>query len=135
MEAWLTGYLRAVLKGRGLDAQVGNKEPPDLGTRLPLLKPLVVIRDDSGPWLEMPTFDCSIGVSVLAGTRLNDKPANDLAQVVAGVLQSDRICLVDGSPIAAVVRSGSTGPVAVPERVDVARRYFTAQYVGVGVSA
>lgn len=130
LELWLVGYVRACAAADGLNVEVGNKEPSKL--TLPLTRPLIVIRDDSGARLSHVTFDRSIGGSVLAGSRQNDKPANDLARWLAGVLFDLDIPLVDGTPIAAVVPDGCNGPYAVNEPLDVARRYLTAQYVVAG---
>lgn len=130
MEAWLIQYLRGELSAEGLDVQVANKEPAKLAT--PLKRPLVVIRDDSGSRLDWVTFDRSLGVSVLAGTKANDKKANDLARLVASILGDDAIATAKGSPIAAVEWDGCNGPYAVVEDHDVARRYLTVQYTVVG---
>lgn len=130
MELWLCTYLRSVLADEGVDAQVSNKEPASL--KLPLLKPLVVIRDDSGARLSAVTFDRSIGVSVLAGSKADDQEANDLARVVAAFLTDPAIVEADGSPIAAIDFDGCNGPYAVTETLDVARRYLTVQYTVVG---
>lgn len=78
------------------------------------------------------SFDTSVGVSVLAGTRQHDQPANDLVRHVYGVLTDDEIASVPNSPIAAVVLDGTRGPFPVEEPQDKARRYFTVQYVTVG---
>ncbi len=130
MELWLCAYLRSVLADEGVDAQVSNKEPDSL--KLPLSKPLVVIRDDSGTRQSAVTFDRSIGVSILAGTRQDDKASNDLARRIAGILSDDEIAMVPGSPIAAVDWDGCNGPYAVTETLNVARRYLTVQYTVVG---
>jgi hypothetical protein len=127
LEDWFVRHVRAQAQLDGIDAEVGNKEPVSL--RLPLARPLIVIRDDSGPRLDWTTFDRSIGATVLAGSRQNDKPANDVARWLAAVLLDDALPLVLGSPIASVEWDGSNGPYAVPESLDVARRYMTAQYV------
>lgn len=127
LELWLTGYVRALAATEGIDATVSNKEPATL--TLPLSRPLIIIRDDSGARTDHTIFDRSIGASVLAGSRLNDKSANDLARWLSAVLNDDAIVLAPDSPIAAVVWDGSNGPYAVPETLDVARRYMTAQYV------
>ncbi|RZT59318.1 hypothetical protein EV140_1923 [Microcella alkaliphila] len=127
LELWLTEYVRAAAAADSLDVDVDNKEPPEL--QLPLPRPLIVIRDDSGPRLDHTTFDRSIGATVLAGTRLFAKPAGDIARWLSGVLNDEAIVLAQGSPIAAVDWSGSNGPFAVPEQLDVARQYQTAQYV------
>lgn len=130
IEDWLTRLVRAQAELAGHDVEVGNKEPASL--KLPLQRPLIVIRDDSGPRLSHVTYDRSIGASVLAGSRLDDSEANDLARWLAAVLFDDDLPLVDGSPIAAVVWDGCNGPYPVPESLDVARRYMTAQYVAAG---
>jgi hypothetical protein len=130
LELWLTAYLRAALAADGWSVQVGNKEPA--ATEVPLRKPLVIIRDDSGSRESAVTFDRSVGVSVLAGTKKSDKPANDLARVVAAILMDDGIALVDGSPIVAVTWDGCNGPYAVEDDLDAARRYMTIEYVVVG---
>ncbi|MEE2816024.1 MAG: hypothetical protein VYC96_10170 [Actinomycetota bacterium] len=137
LEMWLTGYVRALAAVEGLNVSVSNKEPPTLS--LPLARPLIIIRDDSGPRLSHVTFDRSIGASVLAGSRLNDKPANDIARWLAGVLFDIDLPLgldvpapISAPPIAAVDPSGCNGPYAVNESLDVARRYLTAQYVVAG---
>jgi len=130
LELWLTGYVRGVLAAEGVTAQVSNKEPGDLV--LPLAKPLVVIRDDSGVRLSHVTYDRSVGVSVLAGTRTNDKLAGDLARLVMAILTDDAIVEAVGSPVAAVDWDGCNGPYPVVEELDVARRYGTVQYTVVG---
>lgn len=130
LELWLTGYIRTLGATESKSFDVSNKEPPTL--RLPLAKPLIVIRDDSGSRLDHPTFDRSIGASVLAGSKLNDQPAKDLARWLAGVLFDLELPLVAGTPIAAVDLGGSNGPFAVPEQLDVTRMYMTSQYVVVG---
>ena len=130
LELWLTGYVRGVLAAEGVTAQVSNKEPGDLV--LPLAKPLVVIRDDSGVRLSYVTYDRSVGASVLAGTRMDDKLAGDLARLVMAILTDDAIVEAVGSPVAAVDWDGCNGPYPVVEELDVARRYGTVQYTVVG---
>lgn len=126
LELWLTAYVRSQAAESGHNVTVSNKEPSTLS--LPLTRPLIVIRDDSGPRLDWTTFDRSIGASVLGGSKQNDKPVKDLARWLAGVLFDDGIALADGSPIAEVDFSGCNGPYAVTEELDVARQYMTAQY-------
>lgn len=130
LELWLTSYVRSVLAAEGVSAQVSNKEPASL--YLPLSKPLVVIRDDSGPRLSVVSFDRSIGVSVLAGTKTNDQPANDLARLAMAILMDESIISAEGSPVAAITWDGCNGPYAVIEELDVARRYGTVEFVVVG---
>jgi hypothetical protein len=130
IESWLTGYVRFKAAANGNMLDVSNTETPSL--TLPLKRPLIVIRDDGGSRLSPVTFDRSIGASVLDGSKLNPKPANDLARWLAGVLFDEGIALVDGSPIVSVEFDGCNGPYAVTESLDVARRYLTAQYTVVG---
>lgn len=127
---WLTGYVRAAAAVEGKTVTVSNKEPAEL--ELPLPKPLIVIRDDSGPRLEVVTFDRSVGASVLAGSKRNDVPADELALWLAGVLMDDAIVHATGSPIASIEWDGCNGPYPVVEALDVARRYQTVQYTVVG---
>lgn len=130
LEHWLTEYVRGLAADEGKAVDVSNKEPADLS--LPLLKPLIVIRDDSGPRLSHVTFDRSIGASVLGGSKLDDGPTNDLARWLAGVLFDTDLPLTPGTPIAAVDLDGCNGPYPVPDELDVARRYMTAGYVVIG---
>ena len=127
---WLSGYVRGIAAAEGRSVTVSNKEPATLA--LPLPKPLIVIRDDSGPRLSHVTFDRSVGASVLAGSRINDMPADDLAGWLLGVLSDEAIVEAPGSPIASVEWDGFNGPYPVTESLDVARRYMTAQYTVVG---
>lgn len=130
LEMWLVNYVRATLTGEGESVQVSNKEPGTLS--LPLAKPLIVVRDDSGNRESHVTFDRSVGVGVLAGTRMNDLPANTLARTVMAVLTDDEIIYAPGSPIASIEWDGCNGPYPVTENLDVARRYLTVQYTIVG---
>lgn len=133
MMLWLTKYVREVAQTEipfvgGID--VTNKEPDTL--ELPLTRPLIVIRDDSGPQLDLTTYDRSIGASVLWGTKTDDQPCANLARWLAGLLFDTGIVLVVGSPIASVTMDGCNGPYAVTENIDVARQYLTAEYVVTG---
>lgn len=130
LELWLTGYVRALALAEGVTADVGNKESATL--TMPLKRPLIVIRDDSGSRLDLPTFDRSIGASVLGGSRANDKPAKDLARWLAAILFDLDLPLVAGTPIAAVDLGGCNGPYPVAEQLDVTRMYLTAGYVVTG---
>lgn len=130
LELWLTDYVRTAALAAGHDIDVDRVEPSEL--TLPLERPLIVIRDDSGSRIDHTTFDRSIGATVLAGSRRDVKDANDLARWLAGLLLDDALPLVEGTPIVSVDWDGSNGPYAVLETLDVARRYLTAQYVVAG---
>ncbi|QJU52932.1 hypothetical protein SCB71_06315 [Herbiconiux sp. KACC 21604] len=133
LELFLTEYVRAIALVEGKTVTVTNKEPSNLTA--PLARPLIVIRDDSGQRLELPTFDRSVGVSVLGWSKQNDQPANDLARWLAAVLMDDAIVQAPGSPIASIVWDGCNGPYPITENADVARRYLTVEYITVGVEA
>lgn len=130
MELFLTGYLRGCLRDRGMPIQVSNKEPDSL--KLPLSKPLIVVRDDGGLQESRISYQANIGVSVLAGTRKNDRPANDLARIVYAILTSPEIVSASDSPITVVDIEGCTRPIPVVEELDVSRRYMTLTYGAVG---
>ena len=129
LELFLTGYLRDRAAERGAVVRVGNKEPSDLTTDSP---DQIVVRDDSGARESAVSFDRSVGVSVLAGTRAYDLPANMLARETVADLTDDAILTWPGSPVAAIRWDGCNGPYAVPEAADKARRYMTVQYAVLG---
>lgn len=129
LELFLTGYLRARAVERGDVVKVGNKEPADLTVDSP---DQIVVRDDSGNRESWVSFDRSVGVSILAGSRAYDFPANQLAQTVFADLTDEAILTWPGSPIAAIRWDGCNGPYAVPEQADKARRYMTIQYAVLG---
>lgn len=130
VELFITRYLRERAAERGRpDIEVGNKEPADLSLTSP---DAIVVRDDSGQRLDWPSFDRSVGVSVLAGTRQHDQAVNDLAREVFADLTDDAIVTWPGSPVAAITWDGCNGPYAVAEALDKARRYMTVQYVVIG---
>lgn len=130
--AWLIDYVRTEVRKdqEYAAAEVGNKEPGDL--TIQRKAPLIVIRDDPGSRRDWTTFDRSIGATILWGPKQNDKPAMDLALFVASIVFDTDLPLVGGSPIASVEIDGCNGPYAVPDRLDVARMYLTAQYVVAG---
>lgn len=130
MELFLTGYLRGCLRDRGMAVQVSNKEPDNL--KLPLARPLIVVRDDGGLQESRISYQANIGVSVLAGTRKNDRAANDLARIVYAILTNPEIVSAPDSPITVVDIEGCTRPVPVIEDLDVSRRYMTLTYGAVG---
>ncbi len=120
---WCTTRFRTWLATRdepyAQNVTVDSREPsPDDD---PPSYPLVIFTDNGGdsdtPW----TGQADIGVSVLAGTKQNTKPAMDLARLVragAGILPS----LDAGNPISAVV--SATRPALVPEDAVHGRAYF-----------
>jgi hypothetical protein len=127
LELWLIEHIRDLAETEGKDVDVTNVEPSDL--HLPLARPLIVIRDDAGSRLDYTTFDRSIGASVLGGSKELPGEAIPLSLWLAAVLFDNDLPLAPGTPIASVVFDGCNGPYAVPETLDVARRYLTAQYV------
>lgn len=123
LEAFLTGYLRAVL---GIECD--NKQPGewDGSTRL------CVVRDDGGAKTGLITFDRSVGVTVYAGTRQDAKPAMDIARRAYSALTCQTITAEKGSPIAAVIDDGCTGPYRIDDDHDASACYMTIEYSVVG---
>lgn len=130
LEGWFVDLIRRQVRAEGIDVEVGNKEPDTL--TVPRSRPLIVVRDDSGPREDWTTFDRSVGFTVLAGSKQNDKPANDLARLVASIVHDPDLVLIGASPIAYVDFTGCRGPFPVSEELDIARRYLTGQYTAVG---
>ena len=129
LEKFLCDYLKARAAERGDTVDVGNKEPENLKVTDPAQ---IVIRDDSGTRTGWTSFDRSVGVSVIAGSRLYDAPANALAREVFADLTDEAIITWPGSPIAGITWEACNGPYAVPEQADKARRYMTAAYSVIG---
>lgn len=132
LEAWATSYARTVLPTRALQlvdmttVKVSNKEPSS--GEFPAA--LVVFRDDGGPRKSILTGTRSMGVSVLAGTRVYDAPARELARLVFAIFTNEDIAQIPGCPVAAV--SDCFGPYAVSESQDRSRMYASIEYTVVG---
>lgn len=131
MELWATAYLRDRLTALGHDVEVSNKEPASLGASS-MTKPLIVVRDDSGAQTSAVTYDRSLGISVLSGTRQDDQEAGYLARLVMSIMADDSVAEADGSPVAAVELDGCRGPYSVAETQDLHRKYMTVEYSVVG---
>jgi hypothetical protein len=131
MELWATKYIRSCLSSLGYDVEVSNKEPEDLSAA-DMTRPLVVIRDDSGAQESAVTYDRSLGVSVLWGSRQDDKTTGDIARLVMAIMADDGIAEAAGSPVASVERDGCNGPYSVTEQQDLHRKYMTVEYTIVG---
>lgn len=123
LEAFLTGYLRAVLA-----VETDNKVPDgwDGSTTL------VTVRDDGGPMTGPTTFDRSVGVTVYAGSRRDVSASKAIARRAFAALTSPTIVWEKGSPIAAVVEDGCNGPYQTTDDHDVAVSYMTVEYSAVG---
>jgi hypothetical protein len=129
-ELWLTEYVRGVAEAEDIDVDVDVVEPDDL--TVDMERPLIVLRDDTGPRKDLTTFDRSIGATVLGGSKAFPKPVNDIARWLSAVLSDEAIITAPNSPIASVEWDGFNGPYPVTDALDVARRYQTAQYTVVG---
>lgn len=130
LEAWMITYVREQVRARDIDVEVSDKEPDTFS--LPLARPLIVIRDDSGNRLDWTTFDRSLGATIIGGTKQDDRPIRDLSRLVAALMFDADLPLVDGTPIARVQFGGCNGPYRVTDPLDLSRKYLTAQYVVVG---
>jgi hypothetical protein len=131
MELWATQYLRGCLTSLGYDIEVSNKEPESLSAA-DMTRPLVVIRDDSGPQESAVTYDRSLGISVLWGSRQDDKETGDVARLIMALMADDGIAEAQGSPVASVEHDGCNGPYSVSEQQDLHRKYMTVEYTIVG---
>lgn len=123
LEAFLTGYLRAVL---GIECD--NKQPGGWDGSTDLC----VVRDDGGAKTGLTTYDRSIGVTVYAGTRQDTKPAMDIARRAYAALTCPTIAAEKGSPIAAVIDGGCSGPYRIDDDHDASACYMAIEYSVVG---
>lgn len=122
LEIFLIGWYRAALAARpetyAQGVTVVRVEPPT--DQLPT--PMLVIRDDGTTDTSFITGEASIGLTVLAGSKENPKPAKDLMRLVHAL--ASQIPSADPSnPVAALL--GRTGPFLVAEDQPVARAYVT----------
>lgn len=130
VETWATEYLRGELAGLGRDAEVDVRQPDDAA--FPLSRPLVVIRVDAGGKITPVTFDCQLGVSVLAGSRQDDSLARALANDVFAILSDREVIFAPNSPVVSIDDGGCMFPEAVDDELDVSRRYMTISWDVVG---
>lgn len=128
LELFVIQYLRRRLAAVGYDtAVVTNREPDEL--TIETTAPVIVCRDDGGPQTEAVTYSRSLGVTVYAGTRQDEKAARDLASYVYAFAASPAIAAAPGSPIAATnYMDGNVGPYRDPEAADRAAFYMALQY-------
>lgn len=128
VELFLCSYLRTVAADYSLldGFEFGRSEPNVDAAVFP--ERLVIVRDDSGPWLSVVSQERSIGVSVLAET---DKLAGDAARLLVALVRNCA-AVAPGNPVAAVTES--SGPYSVQEDQPRARYYATHTLVVVGES-
>jgi hypothetical protein len=131
LELFLTGWYRRELAARPEPCcegvRVTNAEP---GPDEPFPERLLVIRWDGSSRDSVVSDEASVGLSVLAGTKNNPQNANDLARMVRAL--AEKLPAIEpGNPVT-VVR-GSTGPFAITENQDRARRYLTLTLGVVGI--
>ncbi|MEV4735560.1 MULTISPECIES: hypothetical protein [unclassified Microbacterium] len=131
LEQWLTDYARAILTAAALTSDVGNKEPAD--GEFP--EALIVIRNDGGTKTSVITAQWSVGITILAGTRIFDAPAVDLVRPIFGAFTDEDLPSLGGRscPIASV--DDFNGWYTVAEAQDRTRIYFTVTYTVVGSPA
>lgn len=128
---WGTGFLRDALRAEGWAVEVDSTEPADL--LVPLSRPLVVVRVDSLTRASPPLFDASLGVSVLAGSRQDDREARDLSATVFAILTDEDIAVDEATPVVSVNIEGCNGPYSIDDPLDVSRRYMTIAYAVTGL--
>ncbi len=130
LELFLTTWYRAALAARPepvcAGVEVDNKEP-STGT---FPARLLVIRDDGGPATSAVTGERSVGFTVLAGSKLAPKDANDLIRIVLALVVQIPAPDVPGqsprNPVSAVLERN--GPFSVVEEQDRARRFATVTF-------
>lgn len=130
LELFLTTWYRAALAARPEPYCQGvqtDRVEPDQGI-IPV--PFVVIRDDGGTSDLLLTAEHSVGISVLAGTQEDPRPALDLGRMILG-LRTRIPSPAPDNPVAAV--TGATGPYLVPEDQPYARAYLTVTFRVVGL--
>lgn len=122
LELFLVGWYRAALASRseayaqGVTVVRVEPKSDDFPT------PMLVIRHDGTTDTSFITGEASVGVTVLAGSKRNPKPATDLLRLVHAL--ASQIPSPDPSnPVSALL--GRTGPFLVPEDHDRARAYAT----------
>lgn len=124
VEMYVTQRVRSWLAARPEEfcrgVSVGRREP-DSSMKYPVR--MVVIRDDGAMDAEPTTFDVSLGVSVLAGTKAIPDDALLLARLLRAFLTSREFLADPACPFASV--EGTSGPVLVPEDASFARAYLT----------
>lgn len=129
LELWLCTYLRAELAAGAItDVEVDNREPFEAAASFP--EKLIVVRDDSGDQTSVVSWERQLGISILAGTKIYDRPAVELARRVFGILTEDdgtALALADGSPIVTLL--SARGPWRIDEPQDRTRMYMTIEYV------
>lgn len=89
----------------------------------------VIVRDDGTDDIELGVGSASIGVSVLAGSKQDPSPADDLARFVKRIVRATPR-VEPGNPVAAV--TSLRGPWPVEEPTTYARRYMTCELTVVG---
>lgn len=130
LEVWGTRFLRETLRAEGWSVEVDSTEPANL--LVPLDRPLIVVRVDSLTRASPPLFEASLGVSVLAGSRQDDRVARDLSTMVFAVLTDEDIAVDEANPVVVVDLEGCNGPYTIDDPLDVSRRYMTIAYTVTG---
>lgn len=119
---YLVTKYRTLLAGRdesyAAGADTTNREP---SPGEPFTVPLVIFTDNGGDSTSFLTGQADIGVSVLAGSKENPKPAMDLARLVRA-LRVELPGVGASIPVGSVV--GATRPVLTTEEQPYARAYF-----------
>jgi len=125
LELFLTAWYRAAFTGRD--------EPYLAGIEVDRVerdhRPLLVLRDDSGPNDLILTGTRQVGITALAGTRANPQDALAIARL-AVALRTRIPAPGNDNPVAAV--TDSNGPYLVAEQADSARAYATVTLRVVG---
>ncbi len=131
LEMFLVGWFRAKLAARPEEYcqnVVVDRVEPSPPRAFP--ERLLVVRSDGGTRMSVVSDEASVGLSVLAGTKLLPKDAVDLAKMVRALCEM-LPAVEPGNPVAALVNA--TGPVAVDEAQDRSRQYITLDLAVAGL--
>lgn len=124
-ELFLCTWLRSEANRLNLNIEVGNQEPETL--TFPLTRPLVIVRDDGGPQSSPITYERTIGLTVLGGSRRDAQATMDLARTMYALATSTQACLAEGSPLVAIDHGASQPPYRVADEADTTRAYMTIE--------
>lgn len=122
LELFLTRWFRSALAAR--PEAVCRDVVVDRVERYPLPDRMLIVRDDGTTDTDILTGTASVGLTVLAGTRLSPGDAKQLARIVRALVR--QIPSGDpANPVAAVTTQ--TGPFLIPEASIRARVYQTCE--------
>lgn len=124
IEAWLCDEIRTKLAAIPEWVTGGHVSNREHAVNDPGPAPAwqVIVRDDGIEDIELSAGECTLGISVLAGSPDNPAPAIRLAKIVKAVIKATPR-VEPGNPVTDVSRFN--GPYRVPEEASWTRMYMT----------